>query len=93
MAEALPKESEIKKCGNCTYYGWNQPEDRTTIKQCAKCKKFRYCSPRCQKEHWYNVHKHHCKYLAELKDFLHSVHDKATCPDCKTEAQVSGVQT
>ena len=55
------------KCSNCALFDWEQP-DAATLKQCAKCKVVQYCGEHCQKEHWMQVHKHHCKMLAFMKD-------------------------
>ena len=87
MAGAKPITSIKKGCANCIIYDWEQEEDRSLIQCCAKCKLMLYCSKQCQKEHWYNVHKFQCKYLAKLKVYPQSVHDEATCPNCKEEAE------
>jgi len=85
MAAVMPKKQE-KHCFNCSYNRWQQPEDETSIQQCAKCKMVTYCSKECQKEHWHNVHKKHCKYLSKQKVLLKSLHDQAACLVCKQEA-------
>jgi len=84
MAAVMPKKQE-KHCFNCSYNRWQQPEDETSIQQCAKCKMVTYCSKECQKEHWHNVHKEHCKYLSKQKVLPKSWHDKAACLVCKEE--------
>ena len=46
---------------------WDQPEDRSILKKCGKCKVLEYCSVDCQSEHWDLVHKKHCKKLVLAK--------------------------
>ena len=79
MARALFEKTGKKNCMNCLNYDWEQPEDETTIQQCARCKGPSYCSRQCQEEHWHNLHKQHCKYMAKEKVLPKSRHDKATC--------------
>jgi len=92
MAEALTMESFMKSCINCEYFRWEQPFDRNSIKQCSKCKMVMYCSWQCQREHWENVHKHQCKYIAKLKTKPKSVHVVADCSDCKLEVATGRVE-
>ena len=53
-------------CANTVFY-WDQPEDRSILKKCGKCKVVEYCSVDCQAEHWDLVHKKHCKKLVLAK--------------------------
>ena len=76
-----------RKCDNCVFFRWNQPEDMSTIKQCVRCKSATYCSRQCQQEHWHNVHKKHCKYIAGVKVLPMSKHEEASCLVCKKEAE------
>ena len=92
MSDVLQEQSAQKVCINCIFYGWEQPDDRTTIQQFAKCKVVMYCSKQCQQEPWMNVHKQHCKYLSKTKIMPKSVHDKVTCPDCKFEAEAGWLE-
>jgi len=78
-------------CDNCDYYEWKQEEDKSSM-QCSKCKVMLYCSKQCQKEHWFNVHKYQCKYLAKQKVYPHSVHIITSCPDCIEEAETGPVE-
>jgi len=91
MAEMLPKKDQVMNCDNCCYYGWEQPEDRATIQRCGRCKVATYCSKQCQEEHWHNVHKKHCKYMAKLKVLPMSWHDEAACLVCK-EMTAAGIE-
>jgi len=85
MAEAQPGSKLLfKGCVNCYFYNWKQ-EDRSSLQWCAKCKLVFYCSKECQQEHWFNVHKFQCKYLAKVKVYPKSVHEEASCPNCKEE--------
>jgi len=88
MAEALlnPLKS-VKQCANCAIFNWKQPTDSSTLKRCTRCQLYWYCSEVCQKEHWHNAHKHHCKYLALEKVLPNSKHDDATCLVCKEESK------
>jgi len=79
------------KCPNCTLYRWPQPDDKSSLKQCSKCKVVIYCSKECQKEHWEKVHKKQCKYLAKEKVFPLSRHDQITCQGCKDERETGGL--
>ena len=92
MAGALPGKSYQRSCYNCAYFKWDQPVDRNIIKQCSKCKIVMYCSWQCQREHWENVHKKHCKYISKLKIKPNSVHVEASCPDCKLEVETGRVE-
>ena len=56
----------LNKCVNCMAFGWGQPEEPTTLRQCKQCKMVQNCSKSCQKEHWKLVHKQHCKKIATL---------------------------
>ena len=86
MAGSLPVECMVKQCFNCVYYRWGQPEDVLDIKQCGRCEKAFYCSKQCQQEHWHNIHKKHCKYLAKVRVFPKSKHEEASCLVCNEEA-------
>ena len=79
----------IPSCDNCSIYGWKQPDDRSTIKRCSRCEVVSYCSKQCQKEHWYNAHKQHCKYLVPSTSKLlpNAKHNEATCLVCKEESR------
>jgi len=86
MAEAKPVTKMLYNgCVNCCFNNWKQ--DRSSLQWCAKCKLVFYCSKECQHEHWFNVHKFQCKYLAKSKVCTQSVHDEATCPNCREEAE------
>jgi len=82
---------EENYCNNCRIFGWKQPDDRSTIKRCGRCELFWYCSEQCQKEHWHNAHKHHCKYVAKKKIMPNARHDDASCLVCKKESMVGKV--
>jgi hypothetical protein len=43
-------------CANCGRKG-----EKETLKTCARCKAFHYCSKKCQVEHWKAGHKVDCK--------------------------------
>ena len=86
----MPEMAKIlKTCYNCLNYGWKQTDDKSTIKQCNRCKLAFYCSKQCQKEHWHKLHKKQCKYLAEVKVLPLSKHDEAACLMCKGAKDVS----
>jgi len=87
LLQPFMKFDEEKECHNCNTFGWKQPEDRSTIKRCSRCELFWYCSDQCQKEHWHNAHKHHCKYLAEKKVLPNAKHNDDTCLVCKEETK------
>jgi len=92
MAEAPPAPVEEEKvCDNCLIYGWKQPEDKSVIRRCGRCKFVSYCSEECQREHWRKVHKDHCKYLAKKEVLPNSSHDVATCKVCKEESKAGKV--
>ena len=82
----------VKSCANCVNYSWTQPDDGSSLLRCAKCKFISYCSKECQKERWVKVHKHHCKYLAELKVMPQSRHDPAICPGCIDQADIGHLE-
>jgi TPR repeat protein len=44
-------------CANCGKQG----DEECTLKQCAKCKAFSFCSKDCQVKHWKAGHKTECK--------------------------------
>ena len=68
------------KCSNCALFDWEQP-DAATLKQCAKCKVVQHCGEHCQNEHWMQVHKHHCKMLAFMKDTRFTAFLAVKAPD------------
>ena len=78
---------EERECFNCSHYGWKQPEDKSTILQCVRCKVVYYCSRQCQEEHWHKLHKHHCKYLAKAKVMPLARHEETSCLVCRKEAE------
>jgi len=90
MAEALlnPVKS-VNQCVNCSIFNWKQPTNinSSTLKRCTRCQLFWYCSEQCQKEHWHNGHKRHCKYLALEKVLPNAKHNEATCLVCKEESK------
>ncbi|KAH8732873.1 hypothetical protein GQ44DRAFT_821129 [Phaeosphaeriaceae sp. PMI808] len=61
-------------CANC--YLWAEgakigtrfyvPDD-ASVQKCAGCKRFAYCSKKCQKEAWHRGHKQECKNLRPLE--------------------------
>ena len=55
-------------CANCFVFNWEQPEDRSTLRNCGRCKVLQYCSKECQEEHWELVHKKHCRKLMLAKE-------------------------
>ena len=79
-------------CANCVYSGWEQPEDHSTIQQCARCKVITYCSKQWQEEHWHNVHKQHCKYLSGQRELAKSRHEEASCLVCREVASTEVVE-
>lgn len=52
-------EAECEMCENCKVMKYVSESGR--MKRCARCKVKLYCSKQCQKEHWKNGHKLHCK--------------------------------
>ena len=92
MAAVVMPKTEEKSCINCYYNAWNQPEDRTTIQQCAKCKLVTYCSKQCQEEHWHYIHKEQCKFISKKKVLPKSWHDQASCLVCKEETAAGRVE-
>ena len=78
----MAMSSEMKRCLNCCYYLWQKEEDSSTNQHCSRCKIAFYCSRECQLEHWQNVHKKQCKYLAGKKVLPLARHDQATCLVC-----------
>ena len=93
MAGALTEEmcNDMKFCANCFVFNWKQPT-RNLLKRCTGCREFWYCDDKCQKEHWHNAHKHHCKYIAKKKVMPNARHDDATCLVCKKESMVGKVK-
>jgi len=88
MAEALlTMTTEERKCVNCVIYDWKQPCDKSDIKRCSGCQVFWYCSDLCQKEHWRNIHKNQCKYMAGREVLANASHDEANCLVCKEESK------
>ena len=77
--------TRIRCCEHCSFFGRKQPDDKSVLHQCSRCKLLFYCSEQCQLEHWYNVHKKHCKYLAKEKLLLGARHDETGCLVCKVE--------
>lgn len=75
LVGSLDTERLEDTCANC--YTWTEgssigsrlyvPEG-TKVFACAGCKRFRYCSKRCQKEAWGRGHKHECKNLRPVTD-------------------------
>jgi len=61
--------------------------DKSVLKRCSKCKIATYCSEQCQKEHWHNTHKKHCKYMSEKKVLTTGKHKDSACLACKEESQ------
>jgi len=59
----------------------------SALKRCSKCKLATYCSEQCQKEHWHNTHKNHCKYISKKKVLATATHDNSACVACKEESQ------
>lgn len=49
-------------CANC----FEREPDVTQLKQCARCKIVKYCSQKCQKEH-FEQHKHDCKHVDKMR--------------------------
>ena len=70
MAESLvpPPTQPSFGCANCFVFDWEQPEDRSTLRNCGRCKLLKYCSKECQEEHWELVHKKHCRKLMLAKE-------------------------
>jgi len=87
LLQRFMKFDDEKECDNCNTFAWKQPDDKSIIKRCSKCQLFWYCSDQCQKEHWHNAHKHHCKYLAEKKVLANAKHNDDTCLVCKEETK------
>ena len=83
MSGAFNPGERHGKCVNCENFDWEQPEDKSTILKCSKCKMIYYCSKQCQQEHWEKVHKKHCRYMAETKVLAKSWHDESTCLVCR----------
>ncbi|KAJ3327320.1 hypothetical protein HDU76_012002 [Blyttiomyces sp. JEL0837] len=43
------------------------PKSTTTLKTCAKCLRYAYCSKQCQKDHWKGGHKDACRNLKDYR--------------------------
>lgn len=50
--------------------------------RCSGCLLLTYCKKDCQTEHWYKVHRQHCKYLSGKKLLEQSEHNKDSCTLC-----------
>jgi len=85
MDEASTATPEF--CFNCIIYGWKELKDLSALKRCSKCKLATYCSEPCQKEHWHNSHKKHCKYMSKKKVLATGTHENSACFACKEESQ------
>jgi len=78
---------EVEKCMNCAVYSWTQPRDKSALKRCTGCRYALYCSEQCQKEHWHNTHKKHCKYISKRKVLVNGKHDESFCKVCSEETK------
>jgi len=89
MAGALTEDltDALKFCANCRGFDWKQPP-KDLLKRCTGCWEVWYCGDKCQKEHWHNTHKKHCKYLGNKKVLRNAKHKETTCQVCKEEAGV-----
>ena len=76
---AAAKEEDIQCCANC---GIARIDD-IKLKDCSACHLVKYCSVKCQKEHW-PQHKKECKKrAAELKDEILFEQPESSCyGDC-----------
>eukprot|EP00573_Skeletonema_grethae_P009149 CAMPEP_0201697720 /NCGR_PEP_ID=MMETSP0578-20130828/13012_1 /ASSEMBLY_ACC=CAM_ASM_000663 /TAXON_ID=267565 /ORGANISM="Skeletonema grethea, Strain CCMP 1804" /LENGTH=298 /DNA_ID=CAMNT_0048183981 /DNA_START=109 /DNA_END=1005 /DNA_ORIENTATION=+ len=79
----MSEESETDRC--CYSCGIAEGDD-IKLRTCTACKSARYCSVKCQKEHW-PQHKRQCKKrAAELRDELLFKQPESThlgdCPIC-----------
>lgn len=65
MVDQSSNMTEAAGAGECynTYCKNTKSSDGAQLLNCAGCKKARYCSKDCQKQHWTD-HKLYCKHVA-----------------------------
>jgi MYND finger len=49
---------------------WCDKGVNVTLRRCAQCSVFSYCSEACQKAHWKQGHKADCNRVKELKELI-----------------------
>lgn len=58
------KSLDIQTKMKCNYAPCQNKETYVgEFKKCARCRIVRYCSRKCQKKHWKEIHKHQCKSI------------------------------
>jgi hypothetical protein len=65
LSTFLPDKNHLiseEMCNNCS-----ESENIVELKTCERCLMIQYCSPECQKEHFY-LHKKDCQKFKELTD-------------------------
>ena len=62
-------------CGNCAKVRTCRTD---TFSSCSGCHRVRYCSLRCQSQHWENLHKYECKKLGSAS--VMSEDARVVCP-------------
>ncbi len=85
MGSAATMDEADEVCASCGVKGGG--DDNITLKNCNGCFLVKYCSVKCQREHW-PQHKKECKKrAAELKDEIlfkqPESTDKGDCPICQ----------
>lgn len=60
--ENLVFNAKAQLCLGCL-----QQFDTKTLRKCSKCHLVRYCSEKCQHEHWHREHKEDCKILRNAR--------------------------
>ena len=50
-----------KECHNCHVRAIQKNKEKVQLYLCKRCRKFRYCSRKCQKQHWNTIHRVVCR--------------------------------